>query len=359
MNDIDILAVDNQIQEALRKEYEKIDMHRKTLKELKKTQNSELSHRTRIELEKNIQELEGKIVELESEESLNFYHIETVQLLEDYRQLLKIPVRIQFCGKKVKSDTDIKKNEIITSYLQIAQKYYPVKIRQIEKKFNIKCDNCENKNFAIEENMYICLQCGVQQEIIQHTSSYKDTDRVNITSKYTYDPKVHFRDSINQYQGKQNCSIEPEVYQQLEDIFERHHLLVGNKQTKKKIRFSKITKEHVLMFLKELGFTKHYENVTLIHYNITDKKPDDISYLEDRLLMDFDLLSETYEKLFRGSTDKVKSTQYILYQLLLRHKHPCKKEDFAILKTIDRKSFYDTICKQLFDTLGWNFTPLY
>ena len=46
------------------------------------------------------------------------------------------------------------------------------------------------------------------------------------------------------------------------------------------------------MFIKLLGYTKHYENVNLIHYNITGVKPDDISYLQDKLLIDFDKITE-------------------------------------------------------------------
>jgi hypothetical protein len=115
------------------------------------------------------------------------------------------------------------------------------------------------------------------------------------------------------------------------------------------------------MFLKELGFSKHYENVNLIHYNITGKKPDDISYLEDKLLADFDLLVETYDKHFKNKVERVNfiSTQYVLYQLLQKHKHYCKKEDFIILKTMDRQSFHDTITRELFSILGWTFVPLY
>ena len=145
-------------------------------------------------------------------------------------------------------------------------------------------------------------------------------------------------------------------------MFERHHLLIGDKKTRKDVRFSKITREHVLMFLKELGYSKHYENVILIHYNMTGKKPDDISHLEDRLLSDFDLLVETYDKHFKNKVDRVNfiSTQYVLYQLLLKHKHPCRKEDFVILKTVDRKSFHDTVCSHLFGLLSWSFNnPLY
>jgi hypothetical protein len=92
---------------------------------------------------------------------------------------------------------------------------------------------------------------------------------------------------------------------------------------------------------------------------MTGKKPDDISYLEDKLLEDFDILTDLYDKKFKNLERKnFINTQYILYQLLLRHKHPCSKEEFTILKTIDRKTFHDDITRVLFEINNWNFSPL-
>jgi hypothetical protein len=157
--------------------------------------------------------------------------------------------------------------------------------------------------------------------------------------------------------GKQNSTVEDKVYQDLEKEFENHYLLDEDKFSDKKQRFKRITKEHVMIFLKDLGYTKHYENINLIHYTITGKKPDDISHLEEILMHDFDQLTELYDKMFKNIDRKnFINTQYILSALLLRHKHPCKKEDFSILKTIDRRNFHDEITKTLFQHLGWNFT---
>jgi hypothetical protein len=360
-NEIDILSIDDKIQLKFKNETKKLPEYKERLKELEKSLYSgNLSSRNVFEIEKNISELKNIIEKLDNNEEHNFYIIETAEILEKYKQILKTPVKLSFCGKKTNNDKT--KINIIHKYLEIAQKYYKIDSKTEEKKFKISCHFCDNTtDFVVEENAYICLNCYSQQELLQHTISYKDSDRVNISSKYTYDRKVHFRDCINQYQGKQNCSIDKEVYDKLEDIFERHHLLVGDKNTKRETRFSKITKEHILMFLRELGFPKHYENVTLIHYNITGKKPDDISYLEEKLLNDFDILVETYDKHFKNKVERVNfiSTQYVLYQLLQKHKHDCRKEDFIILKTMDRKTFHDSICKELFSILGWNFTPLY
>ena len=76
--------------------------------------------------------------------------------------------------------------------------------KEIDKNIKYKkVDLRDNKKLfdVIDNSVYICLLCGSQQEVILHTSSYKDIDRINISSKYTYDRKVHFRDCINQYQG--------------------------------------------------------------------------------------------------------------------------------------------------------------
>ena len=223
------------------------------------------------------------------------------------------------------------------------------------------CKNCNNKKDfdIVDGNIYICHDCSAQQVILKNVSSYRDIDRVNISNKYLYDRKIHFRDCINQHQGKQNSTIQQQVYDDLEDQFRKHHLLVEDADDKK-LKFSKITKDHILMFLKELEYTKHYENANLIHYNITGNKPDDIGYLEDSLLNDFDILTELYDKKFKHLDRKnFINTQYVLFQLLLRHKHPCNKDDFNILKTVDRKTFHDEICKSLFEELGWNFSPFY
>jgi hypothetical protein len=124
---------------------------------------------------------------------------------------------------------------------------------------------------------------------------------------------------------------------------------------------SKITKEHITLFLKETGFSKHYEDVVLIHATLTGKPAPDISHLENDLIYDFDVLTDIYDKKYKNASDRKNfiNTQYVLYQLLRRHKYPCRKEDFNILKTIDRKYYHDVVCAELFQQVGWNLHPLF
>jgi hypothetical protein len=368
MIQIDILNIDSKIKQMFKEEEDKLCIYEEKLIDLEKTLEDgkkKLSSRIYKDLLDNVSDLKTKIEKIKSHKQLNFYLVESHVLLEKYKKILQTPVKLNFLGKKTIDNTE--KNSIILDYLEISQKYINTDF-ELSKKDNenkVICNNCPNKKYfdVIDSSIYICLLCGSQQEILLHTSSYKDIDRINISVKYTYDRKVHFRDCINQYQGKQNSTIDNKVYKSLEKEFDKHYLLVGNKNTPREIRFANITKEHIHIFLKELNQSKHYENVNLIHYQITGIKPDDISYLEDKLLEDFDILTELYDKHFKNKVgfDRKNfiNTQYVLYQFLLRYHHPCKKEDFTILKTVDRKTFHDDISKILFQDAGWNHFPMF
>lgn len=205
--------------------------------------------------------------------------------------------------------------------------------------------------------------CGTEQDSVQFTFSYKDTDRINISTKYTYDRKFHFKECINQFQGKQNSTIKPIVYEKLIEQFVLHGLASADESIPRKERFQNITKNHVSIFLKEINCSHHYEDLNLIYHKITTKKLDDISHLEDILMDDFDKLSglydEEYIKTKKITRKNFINTQYVLYQLLKRHKYPCIESDFIFLKTTERKDFHDKVCLDLFTKLGWNFTHVF
>jgi len=356
MSEIDILYIDNKILQNFKDEKEKLSEYKNKLEDIQcclKIDNlrSNLTE-TLIKSEKTLSEY---IIDLETNHSKNFYIIETTDLIEKYKEILNKPVKMSFMGKSNKTNKE--KTAIINSYVEISNKYVDIKIN-IEKKDKNVCKNCNNKDFDIEDgNIYICSNCSAQQFILKNVSSYKDIDRINISSKYLYDRRIHFRDCINQYQGKQNSTVHQKVYDDLEKEFELHHLISDDKNIPKKVRFKIITKEHINIFLKDLGYSKHYENTNLIHYNLTGIKPDDISHLEDKLLEDFDILTDMYDKMYKNIDRKnFINTQFLLYALLVKHKHPCKKEDFSILKTVDRLNFHNDITNQLFQAIGWTYS---
>lgn len=362
MTDVDILNIDAEIKHNFQCERDKLGRYREIYTELCYLNNQiGLNHN---KIQKKCNELKNKIDNIKNDIDYNFYIAETLPYIEHYKRILNTPIKVNFMGKPILNNEE--KNNLISKFINIVQKYVYISIDAKKGKssdMKIICDDCGNtQNFDNpENNIYICLECGIEHKIPVNTYSYTDIDRVNISTKYTYDRIIHFRDCMNQYQGKQNCTIEQYVYNNLIEQFESHHLLEGDSTTPIKERCKNIKHDHITLFLKELGYTKHYENVNLIHHVLTDKKPDDIGYLEEILMDDFITLTELYDIRFKQEKQIERksfiNTQYVLYQLLCRHKHPCKKEDFNILKTIDRQSFHDEICKELFEELGWNHIP--
>lgn len=321
----------------------------------------------------------------EEDANIHYYLIHSIPMLDRYKECLRKQVKVQFMGVLIQSNAVEEMNEIIREYLKLVKRYFPEEflknnLQEMEKyiiapppgvsqglrlggKRSQKCLSCQAENIKIanHDNYFVCESCGYIYDSVTNDISFKDIDRINISNKYQYDRRTHFKDCINQFQGKQNATIDARVYADLTEQFRLHHLIPEDYETRSKEEaFQEITKEHVLLFLKETDHTKHYEDVVLIHHQLTGKPTPDISHLENQLLQDFDQLTDLYDKRYRNNERKnFINTQYVLFQLLKRHKYPCRKEAFSILKTVDRKYYHDTIMQSLFESLGWNIHPLF
>lgn len=307
------------------------------------------------------------------QDSLNDIFIaQTLLLVEEYTTILKKPVS----HEEKKSHVIIKrKQEIIRLYISLCNIFIKNKNWNDfsipscasflnEKKHCLNCENFDENSFEIDDfNRRICMNCFSQISEIETGLTPRDYNRVNTMSKFNYNRVLHFQDCMRQYQGKQNCNIPRKIYQDLEEKFKAYRILIDNSNIN--IRYSKVTRNHISVFLKELKYIKHYENINLIYFNLTNKRFDDITYLEDQLMEDFKKLISLYDSIHGKDGPRelerknFMNVQYLLFQLLKRHGHNCKIEDFTIIKTIDRKLFHDNICRNLFNLLNWKFTPIF
>ena len=298
------------------------------------------------------------------------YLLKTEILLERYKILLETPM-----SAENRTELQTEKNALIYKFLTIVknvvheQEWHDVNINVSfdDESTGTLCESCTNNDptkFEIDyNNRKVCLECSVEQNTFETGFTFKDYNRVNLVGKFVYNRVLHFHDCINQYQGKQNSTIPVKLYKDLDEKFNSYRLLVVSDVNS--IKYSKITKDHILMFLKDLKYSKHYENVNLIYHTLTSKQPDNIDYLEHKLIDDFKTLANLYDSVHGKDKEQeldrknFMNGQYILFQLLKRHGHPCNIDHFTVLKTIDRKLFHDKICSQLFEKLGWNFTPTF
>lgn len=368
MTDIDIVAIDSKIHALHQDELAQIKILEAKRAECEAILSKNLSKIIEENLTNTIKNYDRQLKDLMESGDYQFYLAETVGLIEEYKQILRTPMKVTFLGQPKKDDS--RKKALVSEYLNVVKKFpkFSPLIQGLETntatKGGINCDKCNSKQMFLGEGAnYVCIDCGYEKEAYSTSLSYKDISRTNILQKDTYERRSHFRDCINQFQGKQNCKIDPEVYKRLEQEFEKHHLLVGDENTPREIRFKNVLKEHVKLFLTELNYDKQYDNVNYIFSKMTGKSCPDISHLEEQLMSDFDLLVNLYMRKFKHEKKIERKSfmniQYVFFQLLTKNKYPCKKEDFNILKTIDRKAFHDDVFKELFEELGWNHTPFF
>lgn len=356
--EVDILVIDARIRKELSTTNEVV---------LKKRRNTLVGH-LRVcsgnvgivdKITAEVEKLDKLIKDIDEGHTLAFYISDTIQLIDKYRNLLKVPKRMSFMGK-VCEPTDTNKHELVNKYLSISSKYSDVLDEKIE--IDMKCMNCGSvlECEILDDCSYICGHCSSDQGSMVSVSSFTDSERVNISSKYSYDRRTHFRECIGQYQGTQNVTIPPDIYETLDKCFKFHSLLDGTPDTPRLERYARVTKSVILRFLKEQSVTKQYENINLIHSVVTGKPLPDISSIIDPMMEDFDVLSEIYDRKYADSTRKnFINTQYVLFQLLRRNGHDCDKDDFSNLKTVDRKFFHEEILKKVFFDLGWNYVSIF
>lgn len=359
---MNIEVIHESIIKNINSEKENLPVIERKLHELSMIVSDEtLDDETKTILEQEIQEISKEYDFISSNKKLYLYMLKSIPIIEQYRSELKVPIQVDFMTNTIISN-ELKIKDICKQYFLLIKDTYPEYYIHIPKDTKEKCELCSSTE-EINDEAIICV-CGVEKNILQLSFSYGDSDRVNITSRYIYERKIHFKDCINQFQGKQNRTIHPDIYKELDEKFRMNHLIPDvDEDIPKCIKYEKITKHHILNFLKEMNCSKHYEDINLIYHNITGNKLDNISHLENILLDDFEKLNMLYEKRYIKTKLIARknfiNTQYVLYQLLKRHKYPCAESDFSFLKTIDKKSNHDVICGDLFRELGWNHSKVF
>ena len=323
-------------------------------------------------------DLRGSLTEVRkrshAHESLLFYMAEAGPVLDEYVAILNTPIKTSFMHRRKKVSPEqsrenaAARTDAVRRFMRIAAKYTngegPLELSATHDTAISSDDTCEecgsvNVVFSMTDSVVTCMDCGVEVPIsdtiveIPYTTNNEDNA---MSSNGRYEAIIHFRNSMLRYQGRQVVTINDDVYSDLNDKFEEHNLLGPE-------RYTRITREHIIYFLREPGHTDHYEDIMLIHHTITGLTPPNIAHLEPILEQEFQQLMSLYHQEYVLNNNHImedgksfKSTYYILWCLLRKHHHPCKRSDFTnMLKTPDREIFYDLVCKDLFQRLGWEF----
>ena len=282
-----------------------------------------------------VKRLTIKIENLSSNKLYNKYTELTKDLLDEYRQILTVPVKSSFTSKIIHKDKDQSRKKIIQqTFIDIAKNFadtqYELYQEEEEEKYSCDCGNCND--FEISEGLMICDKCGLETPMKTVQSNFKDVDRIHLSNKYRYEKRSHFREAILQFQGKQVVRINPSLYEQAEKWLDIHGLINKEGKTRQE-KFSKVKKEHIRMFISESAdseISANYENLKLIHSNLTDKPCPDISHLEEKMMVQFDRLVDSFLSFADVERTNFLNCQFVLKELLLYNNYKIDPDDFQV-----------------------------
>jgi hypothetical protein len=287
----------------------------------------------------------------------DFYALETGLFIEAYIRELQMPIKTVFGQKPnllsesstrfCKLFTDIISRLYITDFPP--RRFDCFKVSKEDFKETMTC-SCGSSDFNLDSTYTVCMQCGARSQLVLPST---------IIERVPSDKRNHFINCFNNYQGNLKTVIPVSVFETIESKLLSYNL-IRIEETERILKFARVTKEHIKLILKDTGLHKSYgDSINRIHQILTDKKPPEVEHLRERIFQDFDTFNQLYIKRYPHMIKKPFNYQHLLFQFLRRHGHPCDRADFRFLKTAERKAQHEQIYRDLFDELGWNYTPIF
>ena len=216
------------------------------------------------------------------------------------------------------------------------------------------CKNCHLDNFEIDSKngIIICTNCGTCEQYLENSSTsinYNDTTHIEtISQPFSYQRKNHFKEWLNQLQGKEVTVIPDSVIE-----------LIFIEIKKERItNLEDITSERIKKYLKKLKLNKYYEHIPNIISKITNKPSLVITEeFEEILLNLFDKIQEPFKKYCPSNRKNFLSYSYTLHkfcQLLDKYEFLIY---FPLLKSREKLFEQEKIWKGICTELNWKFIP--
>ena len=220
-----------------------------------------------------------------------------------------------------------------------------------------QCDGCGARKSLVtdsKEACFICNKCGlmVQYRIGPGTSSltFEEKNRLD-PETYTYDPLQHYKELLDQVQGKRQRAIPPELVATLQ----REILKRGT--PRKRITPMMVRK---LLALRHIAQTQHYEDCHALALKLNP---------EYKLIK---IRDEHYQMMclvFKKVLSRFKSAVEAVYpgrQNMLSYPYVAKKSceflgytayvrEFSLLKSREKCQVQERILKHIFDDLNYEW----
>ena len=219
---------------------------------------------------------------------------------------------------------------------------------------NNSCKNCKEDNFEIDSKngLIICTNCGSCEQHYDYSANgmnYSDSTHIEtVSQQFSYQRKNHFREWLNQLQGKEVTVIPDTVI----------NLVLLEIKKERITNSDDITSERIKKYLKKLKLNKYYEHIPNLISKITNKPPLTITKdFEEVLLELFDKIQEPFKKHCPKDRKNFLSYSYTLHkfcQLLGKDEYLIY---FPLLKSREKLFEQEKIWRGICDDLKWKFVP--
>lgn len=257
------------------------------------------------------------------------------------------------------SDSHESKATVFEEYMKAnKQKNYNGKI--FMNTVSSECKICkQEKTLNPALSIMVCNLCGSIDEVIINCDKPNFKDVPNDKSQYTYDRRHHFKELINQIQGKESTEIPQEVIKQIKKEIKKY-----------KIPVNSVNKTIMRKILKKNNLVKYYEHIANI---LTTINPDAvIRFTEDqekKLFYMFDCIQEPFIRFCPEERKNLINYNYIFYKFCQILKLDNSYKDyFTLLKSRPKLAQHEKIWKQIIqkiqenpvyqaDDIDWKFWP--
>lgn len=401
---LDIIAVHTLIVEKLAEEKElMLEILQEELKKYDKVQG--VSRIERLFNETKMKELEIKIMDLVNDIPITKYMQDVTKILDEFKTLAPLCKIVDISGDAPKP---IYKNEyrrfLINDYINVAQKYYDLRLDYIEQYYkdkDIVCHNCglvlkdygeggetnnnlnnlnssssNNKSLILNASLtpsstaqadasggLTCLNCGYK--IAKTSRSVEVGDARTSTRKASYDHEVNFTKFINRILCINNPTIDDDVIRELRDYFDENAKQDEMIPTCYQIceldadqygRRGPYAIKDMFSALKKLGYNHYDPDVNYLTHLLWNWKIYDSSHIYTEVMNDRAIAAGIFEKIKHkyGQTSNM-NNWFLSFRLLEKNGYqPCQCGDFKINKagtaTIQK---YEAMWVEICQTAGW------
>ena len=319
------------------------------------TNKQSLSYKDCKQIIKECQELD-KFDDFPIHQTL--YEENSKVILDEYKKCINVVIHTDFMAPIKQKDISPEQKQLRDKLIELIEECFGCEV--LEKMVTRKVVSTKTTmDDLIDER---ANDRGVENDDADeewNSMVFNDITRINFNIKFKYDKRLHFKDTINQYQGLQHKHIPDNVINDLVDLIEKHGLADMSKSDPKE-RYARLKKEHITMFLSESNHAIYYEDKQLIYSKITTHPCPNIQKYEKGLYSDFEQLVEVFLQIPEHIVDRKNflNTHYVLRQLLRKRGVIVPESDLNIIKTPARIRAHDDIYQMCCEKLGWQFTPL-